>query len=456
MPAIPIKTYNVSDKDVNDVGNAERQKREKYITSKWAYYDGDHPKPLKVAQGQRDDNIILNLCGRAIDRIAEFVGIPDGLYVHSDDELEEGVSSPVQTALDIEYSRIESDAPGIVLAGMVAGHAFIKLYFDRNNQPTLAPVDPAKVTVFWDITDPKQVLFYRLSWLVGDTHYQQDIVPDWMLKSGEELYPADPKSWMIYDYSSRNGTQWTLKAEQTWAYPFPPIIDRPHKKRPFQYYGVSQLHTATHLNDAVNFTISNIARIIKHHAHPKTFAYGVALDPGNSAGGLWDNLPTDAKVELIEMGGDLKSSMETLEILRSEFFTQQRVLDNATIKDKVGALTNFGVRMLFSEMIELRDELVMQYGTLFEEAIGCLLLMKGVSVPGVEAKWSEPLPVNRLELLQAATLEKALETTSQKTLTKEIGRDPDTEAALKSEEAQDTPDALMATLERGGQMGLFG
>jgi hypothetical protein len=456
MPAIPISTYNVNNKDVNDVGDKERLNREKYIQQRWDYYDGDHPKPLKVAYGQRDDNIILNLCGRAVDRIAEFVGIPDSMYVHSEDETAEGADTALQATLESEYKRFKSDAPGVILSGMVAGHAYIKLYLDRNNLPTMAPIDPAKVTVFWDITDAKQVLFYRLTWKVGETHYQQDIVPDWMLKQGDELYPADPQSWVIYDYSSRNGSVWVLKAEQTWAYPFPPIVDRPHKKRPFQYYGVSQLHTATHLNDAVNFTISNIARIIKHHAHPKTFAYGVKLDAANSAGGLWDDLPTDAKVELVEMGGDLQSSMKTLEILRAEFFTQQRVLDNATIKDSIGALTNFGVRMLFSEMIELRDELVMQYGGLFEEAIGCLLFMRGVNIPGVEAKWSDPLPVNRKELLEAAQIEKGLETTSQKTLTEEIGRDPETEKALKEEEAQATPDALMDTLNRSGQMGLFG
>jgi hypothetical protein len=456
MPAIPISTYNPNDIGVNEIAVKERKERVEYIQRKWNYYDGSHDKPLKTYTGERDDNIILNLCGRAVDRISEFIGIPDAIKVLSATEDAAAGYETMQAELDADYARARSDVPGIILSGMVAGHAYIKLYLDRNNVPTMAPIDPAKVTVFWDVNDTKQVLFYRLSWKVGDTHYQQDIVPDWLMKTGDELYPADPLSWKIFDYTSRDGTKWIDKANQDWPYPFAPIVERPHKKRPFQFYGVSQLHTATHLNDAVNFTMSNIGRIIKFHAHPKTFIFGAELDAKNSVSGYWDNLPTDAKVQLVEMGGDLQSSMRTLEILRSEFFTRQRVLDNATVKDKVGALTNFGVRMLFSEMIELRDELTIQYGGLLEQAFGCLLLMRGIQVPGTEAQWSDPLPVNRLEVLQAATLEKNLETTSNRTLTEEIGRDPDTEAELKSQEAQDAPDALMTTIERSGQMGIFG
>src|SRR6185369_17603799 len=85
MPGVTITQYNPNDKGVNGAGDKERVARQKYIALRWRYYDGDHDKPLKVRVGEKDGNILLNLCGRSVDKTVEFIGVPKSFETEGDD-----------------------------------------------------------------------------------------------------------------------------------------------------------------------------------------------------------------------------------------------------------------------------------------------------------------------------------------------------------------------------------
>ena len=465
MPGITITRYDVNDTNVNKIADKERVQRQKDIAKKWQYYDGDHHRWLKVRRGEKDDNIVLNLCGRAVDKAVEFIGTPTGFDVPYIEDMEraagdnEAAEHPLDTALDELYDAEQESLPEVIQSGMIAGHTFVKLYFDSDNQAAETLLDPLYVTVFWNAMNIKQVMFYRLQWKTGDKVYLQDIVPDWLITPPDEL-PISPVAtyWMIYDYEQTKSAQtpWHKLREQRWEYDFAPLVEWAHKRRPHAFYGESFLKDAIQLNDALNFVASNTGRVLKHHAHPKTFVFGAEIEAENAVGGLWDGLPTDAKVQTMELNSDLKSSMAFIDLLKGEFFSTQRVVDTASIRDKLGQITNFGVRMLFNDMLEMTDEARARIGAGFGEVLRRMMIMNSHDLPGkLEPEWPDPLPSNRIEVVGAAKIEKELGTTSQYTLAEAIGRDPSKEEQLKANEVSTSSNALVNTLTQIGQGGLF-
>lgn len=452
MPGIVLARYDANNKDWNEVASSERRERIRQIDHYFDYYKGNHHRWLKKAAGQlKDENITINLCGRAVDKLDEFIDVPERFELPG----ENNNDNPQRTALEGAWDSLKDVAQEASLAGLISGHFFVKLYTDLDNRPQFTALDSRHVTVFWDVTNIRYPLFYRMEWKIGETAYRQDIVPDYMLL--DEVTLARPQSWTIIDYRETRSSTWIETARQEWPYAFAPIIEWPLKKLPNSYYGASMLYRSTELNDSINFVVSNTARILKHHAHPKTFVFGVKLAGEDAVGGMWDDLPSDARVETLELQSDLQSSLALVNLLKADFFATQRVLDFSTIKDKLGNLTNFGVRMLFSDMTALTESIRVGNGKGFAEALRRVMEMSGVSMPvPPTAQWADPLPANRLEVLEAAKVEKELGTTSLETLTTEIGRDPELEAQRKADEDTGGMDAMVTAFERVGQRGVFG
>lgn len=474
MPAI-LPFYDVNDKDVNELGMKENQARQKDIKSRWAYYDGDHPKPLKVPPGKRDDNVILNLCGRTVDKTTEFVGVPMRFEVKGGAEVEPGAggllqeeTAPEQQALDDLWERCKEWTPDVFTSGQIAGHVFTRIHQNEDGEWTYSLLDPRTMTIFWNAGIVRSVLFYRMEWQIGKQAFRQDTVPVWLLnndrtnpwmmgdlrRDGSES--KRPEGWVIIEYEQNQRKEWVEVTRDIWDFPFAPIVDWANQSRPHTYYGQTSLSNPG-LNDSINFVASNTARIIKYHAHPKTI--GVGVDPEKIVPTPVDgfySVPEGADVHNLEMQSDLMSSMNMLNLLKGEFFASQRVIDIATVQDKLGQITNFGVRMMFSDMLSMCDEMRKRYGKGLGETLRRLLWVQGVQLEErPTAHWDDPLPINRLELLQAAQIESGLGTTSKQTLAKDLGRDYVVEVERRDEETTDAGQAMARVLTAAGNAGVF-
>src|SRR5690606_19665195 len=96
------------------------------------------------------------------------------------------------------------------------------------------------------------------------------------------------------------------------------------------------------------------------------------------------------------------------------------------------------------------------YGDGFCEGLRRLLVLGGYPIekPPLPV-WPEMLPVNRLEVLHTAQIEKGLGTTSEKTIARDIGRDYEHESQQKAEETSAAGAALTDVLARAGERWLF-
>src|SRR6185436_1088528 len=104
----------------------------------------------------------------------------------------------------------------------------------------------------------------------------------------------------IYDWAETAiASGWQKQGEEkVWPYSWSPIVDWKNLPAPNHYYGKSDLGTIGRLNDGLNFVVSNIQRILKHHAHPKTVATGIGASgiEETAIDGLWAIDKDTAKV----------------------------------------------------------------------------------------------------------------------------------------------------------------
>jgi len=170
-------------------------------------------------------------------------------------------------------------------------------------------------------------------------------------------------TWQVTD-RRRQGARW-VTVGQPLIVPWRPIIDWQNLPNPRGYYGRPDLSDYERLlNDAVNFTASNVARILKYHAHPRTIIIGGRSSDvvSTSVDGVFTIPNPDAKVMNLEMQSDLASSINYLQLLRSAFMANARAVDLSTMRDQVGRLTNFGLRVLFHHALEKLDTKRALYG----------------------------------------------------------------------------------------------
>lgn len=468
MPAVPARytppTDSRDSRAFDERVSEERKARKTLIDLYWRYYEGEHHKPLTVAPGKRDDNVIINLCAQAIDKGVAFFAPDKPTLLFPGETPQPGDETPAQQALEAfwEHADLEAFVTDVALAGFVSGHSFCKLLHSERDggPPGVAVLDTRHVTAMWDMMNPQRALWYRLEWeLDSETTRRQDIVPDWLLVEGENVPTHDPDStWTIIEYEKSRKTQnkWAEQGRDAWAYPFSPIVQWKNGPAPHKFYGPSDLRHYR-LNDAVNFVASNSLRIIKYHAHPRTIGVGVNADQvkETSIDGFF-SIPDGASVQNLEMRGDLASSMQMLDRLRSAFFTQMRTVDWSTQNDKVGQLTNFGLRVLFDDMMELTEMKRRVYGQGLAEISRRAVIMMGFEAPESPfLEWPDPLPQARMELVQAAQMEQQLGFTSNRTLATDLGRDFDEEVERKSTEAQEGGDMLGSLLATIGRTGAF-
>lgn len=466
MPAVERK-YDPSDrtwsKTTDEAIDRERRERAAAVTKRREWYLGRHPDPLVVEPGKLNDNIKYNLAGRAINKALEFMGEPKKLDLTPDDDKTD--DSPQQEAVDtlyeLEFAEQFSD---LALEGALAGHNFVKLFVDDEGVFRAAVLDPSIVTVCWERGRGFRVkpLWYRAQWREGDWHYRQDVVPVSLIERVDDEYGRTVidynRGWRILDYRMReNQTAWELLNADDWGWPFAPIVDRPTLTVPWEYYGQPLLSDSLiDLNHAVNFIASNTARIIKFHAHPRTV--GAGMEPADVQRTAIDGLltvPEGVQVYNLEMQSDLSSSMGMLGEVKTQFFAEMRVVDQATVKDRIGNLTNFGLRMLYNDQIQLTERLRETFGALVSEVVYRMGVVLGLNFERPVAVWPEMLPTNLIERLQAQQLEADLGTSKQ-TLAEERGRNWEIERERKAEEAQTAAEALTNSLIQASERGGFG
>ncbi|MBM3496771.1 MAG: phage portal protein, partial [Armatimonadetes bacterium] len=219
--------------------------------------------------------------------------------------------------------------------------------------------------------------------------------------------------WDVADQESEgDDPRWTTVRSALWPYDWPPIVACQNLPSPNEYWGFGDLEEdVLELSHVLNFVLSNAVRIIRLHAHPKLWGSGfqsadLPLGPEDVT-----VLPeADSALHLLEMRGDLGSSLELYTRLREALHEMARVPDpGATTAQAAGRLSGVAIRMLHQPIVEKTQTKRTLYGEMLEDLCRRLLALGGFGDGlSVSLEWPSVTPTDPLEEAQTALIHRKL------------------------------------------------
>lgn len=414
--------------------DSERQ-RVARMSRAWERYHGQFPKPLDKV-GKYDDSIVVNYCRLVVDKSVSFL--------FGDDEEKGGVEFQIDIDSETEAedylekvwkkNKKQALLTEIGTSGAVTGHVIAKIIPD-GELPQILPINPETVFVKYESMNHKRVVEYLI---VMDT-----VDPE----TGDALkivqtITRDGDVWRIVDSVSREGGAPEVVFNEVWNYPWPPIVDSQNLPAPHDYWGVADIENdIMDLNESLNFTMTNIQRILRYHAHPKTWVTGVTGDSIKIAPDKAIVLPTpEAKIGNLEMQSDLSSSIRQFQEVRQallEATSTPEVAIGAT--ENVQRLSALALALLFQPLIEKTKRKRALYGCFLQD-LNARILALGGHGEDVEVKnlWPRTLPVDPQSEAQSSQIHKSLGV-SRRTILERLGFDADLEKVRKQEEGDEEP-----------------
>ncbi len=440
---------NPIQKNIADMAVADEMIRTARFAQAWDAYYGRFPNALTVKKGQPDDNVKPNFCRPIVDASVSFLfgrevhfSIPEGEETNNYTDAENWLQEVWRR------NRKMSLLLKLALNGAVCGHAFLKI-LDEKPWPRLIVIDPAYMTPVHDPDDIDQVVRYKIHFPALDPRTAKPIVKQQRIERNE-----NGKSWQIVDEISRapDHLGWDKVQEVTWPRDWPPVIDCQNLPAPNEYWGVSDLESdVIELNKELNFLLSNGNRIIRFHAHPKTWGRGFSADQLKIAVDDTVVLPNDrAELKNLEMQSDLGSTLDFYRELRQALHEISRSPEVASGKvENIGQLSGLAIQILYGPLVAKTETKRVLYGEMLAELNRRLSELGGFGNDVITTiTWPEVLPSDAKTQREIALIDQQLGASSD-TLLRKLGYDPDNESAQKAAETESLGDQLLSSFEQG-------
>lgn len=371
----------------------------------WDAYNGRFPQPLHNRPRRNSDAVILNRCGPIVDKGVSFLFGKNVEFQAGED-----ADPKAQAYLDGFWraNRKMATLHKMGVNGGVSGHVFVKL-LEADPYPRLVVLDTTMVTVEHAPDDIERINAYCIHYSDAASVLQSETgKPTEYRQRIERTGDADGDEWQIVE-QKRVGGQWVTGTTTRWPYPFSPIRQCQNMPAPNQFWGKADLTPdLIQLNKDINFIASNVARIIRYHAHPKTWAKGLAGNKLQIAPDETILLPEGAELGAVEMQSDLSSSMEFLDRLQTSLDVSARIpaITLGDLKDiPRGTISGAAIELLYSVAIEKTESKRELYGELLEDICRCALAMAGYdAMTDITILWPDVLPSDKLASAQVAQI----------------------------------------------------
>jgi len=413
------------------------------IVERRAYRQGYQRQSLKVKPNHADDNVSLNLIGKAVDQslsmlFGESIKVDLGGVEDTD---------PKQLWLDEAWhiNKGEILLKRLGMMGADSGICYAKLIPEARERmgiayPRIVAMDPMYMDIYTNPSDYEQVYQYVYEYETEDPESNKSI------KFKQMIFIGETGKWIIEDYKTQpGGNKYELIAEPIiWEYDWSPVLHWQNLPSVAGVYGKPDItDDIIQLQDRINYAASNINKIIRLNAHPRWYATG--FGSGQLATIEWGpeqmlKLPSGSEVGSTEMQSELEGSREWVAYLTKELYSIMRSIDVATVKDELGQLTNFGVRMLYQDALAKNHDKRDLYGEAIVELSRRMLEIGGnydESVEPIRVIWQDPLPNNEKEEIEALSKDVEIGLVSKQTASQKRGYDWSTEQERIEQEQAD-------------------
>ncbi len=456
--------------DVTDQERMERQDRAYHgLFKRWL---------SRTDQQEMDHNVTDNRCEPIVATGVDFLLGDEVTFEVMDDSATDENGEPVdqtdETAQEYLDAVWEANVKMPVLAEeeinkAVFGHGFIKLIPDDPDMPTapggqpipsLAVLNPMQMQVQTQPADVRKVQRYAFNYTdvdeQGTTVYCRQLtvrLPSggWEIRDQVKWGSGLPSSIAAVlnaqaDQEAELG--WTDTNVTPWPYLWSPIHDGKNLPEPNSYWGKADLRLdLIHLNDVLNFQLSNINRILYVHANPLLIGFGTHARE-------WDVSPTNslnfpnaaARVEMFQLTADgLEQARAFVDDIRLNMDELSHVPSlalghNAKLPGvPSGVALKVACRPLVAQTLQKRNLRASLYTKLCQH----MLELGGFGADRkIVIHWSEMLPTDELTEAQSALIWHGLGV-SEDTLQQRGNFEPDVEKAKRAEE-----DAMQAQVQQ--------
>jgi hypothetical protein len=302
---------------------AEEQERIERFRRNWNFYDGYHWED--IPQGDEIE-LTFNYCRAFVDKFVSFEWARSfSIATHKNladaaidaegrtlfEYLEDVWEDNRQYALGMEIGQMKS----------VTGEAWLQVAYYApgeiddvygeypGGRVKIILHDSATIFAEYDPLDRDRLLSVRIA-------YEYDrAVPKSLFGGGERTEKTlFRQTWTAESVTTEDGDD-VAEAENPYgAIPF--VLIR-NVGRSGGNEGMSDIDDVIPMNVEYNRKASNMSEIIDYHAAPVTIAYGVKI--GNlekGANKMWGGCPKDARIENLELRGDMASSMAYIQGLK--------------------------------------------------------------------------------------------------------------------------------------------
>lgn len=397
------------------------------------YYSGVQKKSLKTGKDGVDFNVTINLASLIVDRTVSML-FGGGIEFEIDNEANkkylEGVWDANKKDILLHDFGQNGSIYGTVYAKLLPNDIVDK---GGNSTYGVIALSPINMIIGVNAQDIREVLYYVNRWNVNESGKQV------AYREVTKKIPATDQEdarWEIY--TQVQGRSMSSKWEQVgaaivWPYEFSPIVHSKNLPNAGGQYGRSDIEDVLGLQDDYNQAFSNVNKILWFHGHPHLWTNGAVGEMVD-----WstekilklksDGMTKDATLQALELSGDLGASREFYNDIRRDLMDVSRTTDVETIKDKAGAMTNFGLRVLFKDELAKTKTKQLLYGEFIGEINRRLLLLNNMDGDAGTIQWGESLPENENEETTALKSDLDMGIVSRETVSMRRGYDWEVES----------------------------
>lgn len=423
------------------------------------YRMGIQTPQLKLRPGQFDDNITLNFISLIANRIVSQV-VGSGLDYDFEGDVETDSERWLKACMKANHEEILFHRA--VLAGVEAGTGYLFIQpdgivgEDSDIFPRLTLLESAFVSIETLPEDFEAIISYTVKYkfvnVDGKESARKRIIKrtDYVFDDSGNIVGGGDQ-WEIIDYILNPATnKFDEVARVAWPFYFAPIVhwqNLPSLDKPEGEPDITADLLA--MQDRVNFVSSNASKIIRFYAHPQRFSRFYNAQEKAKMGP--DEMPNfgDANGGIFQLEplGDMAGVMAYLKLLRQAMFDRARVIDIDSMQDKIGALTNFGMRVLYQDNINLINTHRKLFGDALEDLVNRLLIIGGRPPVPCKIVWRDWMPVNEVEETAAIQADMAAGLLSKQTAAGLRGYDWEKEQMRIADEKTAEGDIGTAILE---------
>lgn len=422
--------------------DVDEQSRIQQTKKRWEAYYGKLQPALRVRPGQVDDNVRINYAKVIVNKGVSFLFGQDVRF-----EIDQLRKTDAEQWLDAVWTKNRriNLLQTAALIGGVTGHVFIKIV-PGQQYPRLIAVDPETVTVSLAPDDYTQILSYQIAYTSVDPRTKRPVGVRQVIEREEDHWKVTDQIGNLHDLA------WSTVNEVVWPYEFSPICDCQNLPAPGEFWGQSDLEDdVIEVIKAINFVASNTARIIRFHAHPKTWGRGFTAKDLKIGVDETIVLPSEnAEIRNLEMQSDLESSLNYLNMLRQTLHEISCIPEVATGNlERVGSLSGLALQILYQPLLEKTGVKRLLYGDMLTELNRRLLIVGGYgSDLSTTLHWQELLPRDSLQERQTALIDLQLGVSAD-TILQRLGYDPDFEKQKREVSGAQLGEQILAAFDRG-------